>query len=89
MKSYDTIKNMEYYLCTNNAMLSLQFCEPVGMNMLVSPKTLNVVWFGYMVHLLQGFSQFREMIKTSKQKQSDEEKGAHYVFSDDFPEWNK
>jgi len=57
----------------NNAMLSLQFCEPRGMNMAVPLETLHVVCLGYMVHLLQGSSQIRKMIKTSKQKQSEEE----------------
>jgi len=37
-----------------------------------------------MVHLLQVFSQIRKMLKTSKQKQSEEEKGTCYVFSGDF-----
>jgi len=68
----------------NNTMLSLQFCEPRGMNMAVSLETLHVICLGYMVHLLQGFSQIWKLIKTTKEKQSDEEKGTHYVLSSDY-----
>jgi len=50
----------------NNAMLSLQFCEPRGMNMAVSLETLHVICLGYMVHLLQGFSQIWKLIKRTK-----------------------
>jgi len=75
---------MGYYPCMNNAMLSLQFCEPRGMNMAVPPETLHVVCLGYMVHLLQGFSWIRKLVKTTKQKQSEEEKGTHHMFSSDF-----
>ena len=65
-------------------MLSLQFCEPRGMNMAVPLETLHVICLGYMVHLLQGFSQIQKLVKTTKEKQSEEEKGTHYVFSGDY-----
>jgi len=54
------------------------------MNMAVPLETLHVICLGYMVHLLQGFSQIWKLIKTTKEKQSDEEKGTHYVFSSDY-----
>ena len=82
--NYDAVNNMEYYPCMNNAMLSLQFCEPRGMNMAVPLQTLHVICLGYMVHLLQGYSQIQKLVKTTKEKQSGEEKGTHHVFSRDY-----
>jgi len=54
------------------------------MNMAVPLETLHVICLGYMVHLLQGFSQVQKLVKTTIEKQSEEDKGTHYVFSRDY-----
>jgi len=55
-ENYTEIKKMGYYLCKQNILLELQYCNDKGLNQAVPLEGLHVILIGYFMHLIQGIS---------------------------------